>query len=246
MAIKRYTPKYKILAKLRLALWLKKKTKIKGFKKQKWEGKARLYFPRKLKLFKQDSSVFSVAKCFDQERVTRLKKTYKYSLQDKQVLKLYYGERRFKLYQMKRFASLSRKLSQTKDFSGGKVLFHLLENRLEVCLYRLGFVNSLMQARKLLASSCAQVNDQYVKTLGFSLKMGNFVQIDSLKSIELLARYLKYNTTFFYFRKRGYRKLFLSERKDYVQRDLLTREYFLFLNFLKCYLARLKQQQIRK
>lgn len=240
MTIKRYTPKYKILAKLRLALWLNKKTKIRRFKKQKWDGKARLYFPRKLKVFSQDSSVFSVAKYFDHDRSARLKKTYKYLLQDKQVFKLYYGERRFKLYQIKRFAYLARKLSQNKDFSGGKVLFHLMENRLEVCLYRLGFVNSLMQARKLLASSCIRVNDQYIKTLGSSLRVGSFVQIDNLKSIELLARYLKYNTTFFYFRKRGYRKLFLFERKDFVQQDLLTREHFLFLNFLKCHLARLK------
>lgn len=240
MAIKRYTPKYKILAKLRLALWLNKKTKIKRFKKQKWDGKARLYFPRKLKVFNQDFSVFSVAKYFDHDRVTRLKKTYKYLLQDKQVFKLYYGERRFKLYQIKRSAFLSRKISLKKDFSGGKVLFHLMENRLEVCLYRLGFVNSLMQARKLLASFCVQVNNQHVKTLGFSLKTGSFIQIDSLKSIELLARYLKYNVTFFYFRKRGYRKLFLFERKDFVQQDLLTRERFLFLNFLKRHLVRLK------
>jgi ribosomal protein S4 len=240
MAIKRYIPKYKILAKIRQAVWLNKRAKIKKFKKQKWDGKVRLYFPRKPKLFDQDCSVFSVANDFEHDRVTRLKNTYKFLLQDKQVLKLYYGERRLKLYQIKNFAFLAKKLSQSKDFSGGKIFFHLMENRLEVCLYRLGLVRSLMQARKLLASSCTRVNNQLVKNLGFSLSAGSFVQIDSFKSIELLARYLKYNTPFFYFRKRDYRKLFLFERKNFVQQDLLIRERFLLLNFLKCYLMRFK------
>lgn len=241
MAIKRYTPKYKILAKLRQALWLNKKTKIKKFKKQKWEGKARLYFPRKPKLFDQDSPVFSVVKGFDSDRVTRLKKTYKYLLQDKQVFKLYYGERRLRLFQIKHFAFLAKRLSQNKDFSGGKVLFHLMENRLETCLYRLGFVSSLMQARKLLASSCIQVNHQKVRNLGLSLSLGSFVQIDSLKSVELLARYLKYNVSFFYFRRRDYRKFSLFERKNFVRYDLLTRERLLFLNFLKYCLIHFKK-----
>lgn len=240
MAIKRYIPKYKILAKLRQVLWLNKRAKIKKFKKQKWDGKTRLYFPRKPKLFDQDSSVFSVANDFEQDRVTRLKKTYKFLLQDKQVFKLYYGERRLRQYQIKHIAFLARKLSQSRNFSGGKFFFHLMENRLEVSLYRLGLVSSLMQARKLLYSSCIRVNDRQVKNLGFSLGVGSFVQIESFKFVELLARYLKYNTPFFYFRKREYRKLFLFERKDFVQHDILMRERFLFLNFLKHFLIQFK------
>ena len=49
MAIKRYIPKYKILAKLRYALWLEKRRKINQFARQKWDGKKNYTSLEKLK-----------------------------------------------------------------------------------------------------------------------------------------------------------------------------------------------------
>ena len=233
MAIKRYTPKYKILAKLKQALWLNKRSKIKKFKKQKWDGKARLYFPRKPKTYDQDSSTYITANDFDSDRATRLTKTYKYLLQDKQAFQLYYGGRRLKQYQLKRSAYFSKKVSQKKKISAGKMFFHSMENRLEVGLYRIGFFNSLMQVRKLLASQRIKVDNNLVKNFGFHMKCGNLVKIDRLKSIEILARYLKFNVPFFYFRKKELRKLFLFEKKEFVQNNILRRETVTYLDFLK-------------
>lgn len=240
MVIKRYTPKYKILAKLKQALWLNKKTKIKKFKKQKWDGKVRLYFPRKVKTFYQDSSVLSTVSSFDYDRATRLKKTYKYLLQDKQVFQLYYGERRLRLYQLKRFARIAKRLSQNNTFSYGRSLFHLMENRLEVGLCRLGFSRSLMQSRKLLTSRFVKVDHRFVSNFGYQLFGGNTIKIEGLRSVELLARYLKYNVPFFYFRKRDSRRFLLFKRKECIYRDFLARDYTLFLNFLRFSLLQLK------
>lgn len=246
MAIKRYTPKYKILAKLKHALWLDKRSKIKKFKKQKWDGKAKLYFPRKSKLYDQDSATYVTALDFDNDRISRLTKTYKYLLQDKQVFQLYYGESRLKLYQLKRYVCLAMHRGRMKEISSGRMFLHLMENRLEVGFLRLGFVNSLMQVRKLLASRSIMVGDTYVKSFGFNLKEGSFLKVDGLKSVEVLARYLKFNVPFFYFRNKESRKFSLFERKEVIQNNALCREKVHFLNFLKFYLTqvnRLKKKE---
>lgn len=233
MTIKRYTPRYKILSKLRQPIWFEKRGKIKKFTRQKWEGKDKVYFPRKVKNFNQDSSTFVVGHDFDVDRSFNLTKIYKYLLQDKQTFSQYYGGRRLKSYQLRATAAVVKHLSNKKRLSGGKVFLHFFENRLEVSLTRLGLVSSLMQSRKLLTSSRVVVNTHTVKNFGFRLTSGDVVRIDSLKLVELLARYLKSNLPFFYFRKKDTRCSSLVKKKFAVNTDFLTREKLSYLSFLQ-------------
>jgi ribosomal protein S4 len=160
-------------------------------------------------------------------------------LQDKQGFQLYYGARRLKLYQLKHFASLARRLGQRRKLSFGKVFFHLMENRLEVGLYRLGLVTSLMQSRKLLATHRVKVNSDLVKNFGSKLKYSDIIRIEGTKSTEILARYLKFNVPFFYFRKKEQSRSSLIERKEYAQNNFLIRENMSFFYFLKASLSQL-------
>ena len=244
MAIKRYFPKYKILAKLRYALWLEKRRKINQFTRQKWDGKKKFYFPRKAKIFDQDSATYPVGYDFESDRSIRLKKTYKYLLQDKQAFQLYYGARRLKFYQLKQIGLCAKKWGQKKRISPARVFFHLMENRLEVSLYRLGFVSTLMQARKLLTSGRVKVDADFVKNFGYHLKQNNSVKLENLKSIEILARYLKFNVPFFYFQNRGNRKLGLFARKEFAKNSFLSKCKYAQLHYVRASLAR--AQELKK
>lgn len=241
MSIKRYVPKYKILAKLRYALWLEKRKKINQFTRQKWEGKKKSYFPRKAKIFDQDSATYPVGYDFSSDRSVRLKKTYKYLLQDKQAFQLYYGGRRLKFYQLKQIGGDAKKFGQKKRVSPARVFFHLMENRLEVSLYRLGFVSTLMQARKLLATERVKLNSGFVKNFGFGLKQNDIIKIDSLKSVEVLARYLKFNAPFFYFQNREDRKRGLFIRKEFAKNSSLNEDKIALLYYMKKSLLKVQE-----
>lgn len=244
MAIKRYIPKYKILAKLRYALWLEKRRKINQFARQKWDGKKKFYFPRKAKIFDQDSATYPVGFDFESDRAVRLKKTYKYLLQDKQAFQLYYGARRLKFYQLKQIGMNAKKWGRKKSISSARVFFHLMENRLEVSLYRLGFVSTLMQARRLLTMSKVRVDADFVKSFGYHLKQNNTIKLENLKSIEILARYLKFNVPFFYFQNRGDRKHGLYLRKEFAKNSFLNKYNLAVLHYVKTTLVR--AQELRK
>ena len=49
MVLKRYASKYKKLARFKQPLWLEKRGKIKKFKREKWGGAKRFYFPKRRK-----------------------------------------------------------------------------------------------------------------------------------------------------------------------------------------------------
>jgi ribosomal protein S4 len=149
---------------------------------------------------------------------------------DKQAFQLYYGARRLKNYQLKHIGLNAKKLGQKNRISLGKVFFHLMENRLEMALYRTGLVFTLGQARRLQATSRVKVNDNLVKNLGYNLKHNDTIKVDSFKSLEILARYLKFNTPFFYFQNRDSRKHGLFVRKEFVKSSFFykTRLPFLF------------------
>ena len=224
MSIKRYTPKYKILSKLKQPLWLEKKGKIKKFSRQKWSGKDRIYFSRKLKIYDQDLSTCVVGNDFDNDKSMRLRGSYKYVLQDKQAFQLYYGSRRFRFYQLKFFARVARELSKQKKITPAKAYFHMMENRVDVCLYRLDFVFSLMQARSLLSSGRVKLVGYPIKNSSFSLTSGDLIRIDDAKLTEILGRYIRSNHPFFYFRKRTLRLSSLHKKNQTVLFNFLERK----------------------
>lgn len=233
MSIKRYTPKYKILAKLKFALWFEKRKKINQFTKQKWDGKKKFYFPRKAKRFSQDSSTYPVGFDFDTDRSIRLKKVYKHLLLGKQAFQLYYGARRLRYFQLRGISIEGKRTGQRKKLSPAKVFFHLVENRLEHSLYRLGFVTAVTQSRKLLATNRLKVNSDFVENFGYMLKQNDIIGLEDFKSVEILSRFLKFNVPFFYFRHSEKRRRGLLLRKQYLTNSFLYRQKYALLSFTK-------------
>ena len=246
MTIKRYIPKYKILAKLKFALWFEKRKKINQLTRQKWEGKKKFYFPRKAKHFNQDSSTYPVGFDFDGDRSIRLKKVYKHLLLAKQAFQLYYGARRLRYFQLRRMSLHGKKIGKRKKISPARVFFHLMENRLEHSLYRLGFVSALIHSRKLLATNRVKVNADFIKNFGYRLGQDDIIKLEEFKSLEILSRYLKFNVPFFYFRYSEKRRRGLLARKQHIAKSFLERHKFALLCYAKDYLIEYQSRREKK
>lgn len=237
MSIKRYTPKYKKLNRLRQAFWLEKGAKIKRFQKQKWEGLKKFYYPRKYRFYNQDKSAYPVSKDFEDEKSIRLKKTYKFLLLDKQRLQLYYGAGRLKYYQLKTLTKEAFRLSKKTHVSPAKTMLSLVENRLQNLLYRLGFVSSLMEARRFIHSGHIQISDNLTKNCSYNLKKFDTIKLDPIKSHEILSRYLKQNVLVFYFRHKRLRRKFLYKKAHSFTKSVVLNNSYNFYDSLK---ARIK------
>jgi ribosomal protein S4 len=181
MAIKRYTPKYKKLNRLRQAFWFEKKGKIKSFKKQKWSGLKRFYYPRKYQFYNQDKSAYSLSKDIEDEKSIRIKKTYKFLLMDKQRVQLFYGGGRLRHYQFKMLVKEALRRSVTTGATPAKAMLSLMENRTQTLLYRLGFVSSLMEARRFIHSGHLEISNQIIKNCSYELKQLDLLRFDPAK-----------------------------------------------------------------
>lgn len=214
-------PKYKKLAKFRQPLWLEKSGKIKKFNRQKWELKKKAYFPRKYKFFNQDVTACNVGKNFDDEKFVRLKKTYKFLLQDKQRLQLYYGGGHLRYYLLKKMARKAFNISNTKKVSTGKIMLNLLESRVQNNLYRLGYVSSLMQARRLINCEHLKINNRIIKNTNILLNKFDTVVVDPAILSHLAGRYLRSSFPFFFFRyKIRCKDLILKKNNIFFQSHL--------------------------
>lgn len=232
MAIKRYTPKYKKLNKLRQAFWFEKKGKIKKFRKQKWSGIKRFYYPKRYKFLNQDKSAYSLSKTFDDEKSIRMKKTYKFLLRDKQKLQLFYGAGRLRNYQLRQLTHEAMRISQNTSTSPAKVMLSLMENRTQNLLYRLGFVSSLMEARRFINSDHIQVSNEVVKNCVYTLKKLDSLKVDPARLHEIVAHYLKQNALVFYFKQKKLRRKFLFRKQQaFANSIILNNTFNLYGNF---------------
>nr|AHX24943.1 30S ribosomal protein S4 [Nannochloropsis oceanica] len=240
MSIKRYTPKYKKLNRLRQAFWREKGAKIKRFKKQKWGSIKRFYYPRKYKFFNQDKSAYPVNRDFEDEKSVRLKKTYKFLLLNKQRLQLYYGAGRLKYYQLKSLAQESLRLSKVPQVSPAKSALSLLENRLQNLLYRLGYVSSLMEARRLINAGHVQISDNISKNCAYNLKKLDTIKLDPVKSHEIMSNYLKHNTLLFFFRHKRLRRKLLYKKLSSFNNSIISNNSYNFYASLNIKIKSLK------
>lgn len=242
MVLKRYASKYKKLARFKQPLWLEKRGKIKKFKREKWGGAKKFYFPkrRKEEFLNQDLSSLSTGDHFDHENILRLKKTYKFLLQDKQRFQFYFGAGRLRFYQLKKVAREAIRTAKIRNLSPGKVFLHLFESRLINLFYRLGFVSSLAQSRRLIAGSRLKVEKTLVKNPGFSLKNNEMISLDPSTALYTLKHYLRLNASFFYFRKKKKRKLVFWEKKKILHSTSLIHQKKKYLEFLRSNFLRLK------
>ena len=242
MVIKRYASKYKKLARFKQPLWLEKRGKIKKFKREKWGGAKRFYFPkrRKEEFLNQDISALSCGDHFDHDNILRLKKTYKFLLQDKQRFQFYFGAGRLRFYQLKKVARKAIRIAKIRNLSPAKIFLHLFESRLINLFYRLGFVSSLSQSRRLLSANRVKIENSIVKNPGFYLKNNNLICLDPLNSLYSLKHYLRLNAPFFYFRKKKKRKILLWEKKSVVLDTFLYNKKKIYLEFLQLQFLKLK------
>lgn len=231
MAIKRYTPKYKKLNKLKQAFWFEKKGKIKKFRKQKWSGIKRFYYPKRYKFFNQDKSAYSLSKSLEDEKSVRMKKTYKFLLMDKQKLQLFYGAGRLRTYQLRELTNQAIRISQNSATSPAKVMLSLMENRTQNLLYRLGFASSLMEARRFIHSDHIQVSNEIVKNCTYTLKKLDSLKVDPARLHEIIAHYLKQTALVFYFKqKRLRRKILFRKQQSFSNSIILNNTFNLYDN----------------
>lgn len=235
MSIKRYTPKFKPLPRLRQPLWLEKSLKIKKFSKEKWQNLRRILAKPKLKHFNQDISSLHVSDQYKSKEdfSTRLKKTYRFTLHAKQRLQKFYGMGRLKHYQLKKIAINARRKSKSFSCSSSRVFQHLLEVRLALCLYRTGVVRSLLQSRRLVESGKVKILGDKMKTSFLILPKERLLSIDPFQACNLVDQFLKYRLPLFYFRQKELRKKLIFYRKEQSQQDLIQAKKGLLLNYYK-------------
>lgn len=235
MSIKRYTPKFKPLVRLRQPLWLEKSLKIKKFNKEKWQSLRRNLANQKLKYFNQDISSLRVSDQYKSKEdfSARLKKTYRFILHAKQRLQKFYGMGRLKHYQLKKIAIDAGRKGKTLSCSSSRVFQHLLEVRLAFCLYRVGVVRSSLQSRRLIESGKVRILKDKIKTSFSVFPKEKLLSIDPLKACNLMDQFLKFRLPLFYFRQKELRKMLIFYRKEQSQQDLINVKKAVLLNYYK-------------
>ena len=144
--------------------------KLLKFNKKKWQKFQRLISRLKKKKFYDPTTFFlSNFKNF-------FSRKFKYNLQNKQRLSLYYGKLR-KSYLRKLVKST---LSEFKsENTHATVLFiEKLEMRLDTALYRAYFSYSFNHARQLISHKKVYVNNKIVQRNSYLLKKGDIITFD--------------------------------------------------------------------
>ena len=95
---------------------------------------------------------------------------YGTQLLEKQRLRAYYG------VMEKQFANYFKKASKSKDLTG-YALIKLLECRLDNLVYRLGFANSIRQARQMVVHGHILVNGQKVDIPSYNVSVGDEIKL---------------------------------------------------------------------
>lgn len=95
---------------------------------------------------------------------------YGIQLLEKQRLRAYYG------VMEKQFANYFKKASKSKELTGF-ALIKLLECRLDNLVYRLGFANSIRQARQMVVHGHILVNGKKVDIPSFNVSVGDEIKL---------------------------------------------------------------------
>ena len=95
---------------------------------------------------------------------------YGTQLLEKQRLRAYYG------VMEKQFANYFEKASKSKELTG-HALINLLECRLDNIVYRLGFANSIRQARQMVVHGHILVNGKKVDIPSFNVSVGDEIKL---------------------------------------------------------------------
>jgi small subunit ribosomal protein S4 len=165
---RRNKPLYKKFLPLRKNI--QNRDKLLRFKKKKWQRFQRLILKFKKKKFFDPMSYF----LFNFKNFFSRK--FKYNLQNKQRLSLYYGGLR-KSYLKKLVKSTLKEFKSLKAHATVSFI-KKLETRLDTALYRTHFSYSFKNARQLISHKKIYVNNQIVQYNAYLLKKGDLITLD--------------------------------------------------------------------
>lgn len=169
----RRATKLKILIKLKINVLAN--IKILKFKKQKWVNFIR-FFKTEFK-----NSKFKKYKIIDQHIVLIDKKNLlELNYKNKFCKKLFIFSKIFNLFfgnfSEKYIYILKNKIKKSSKIVK-KLIFQLLETRLDLILYKSKFVSTIKAARQLIFHGHVVVNGSIVKTSSFFLKSGDLIKL---------------------------------------------------------------------
>lgn len=117
-------------------------------------------------------NIFGHPKALKRTSAKRAKSVSNYGIQllEKQKLKAYYN------IMEKQFARYVHKAMSSRSVSG-EALLTLLERRLDNLVYRIGFANSIRQARQLVSHGHITVNGKTVNIPSYSAAVGDIITL---------------------------------------------------------------------
>ena len=147
------------------------RNKLMKFKKKKWQKFQRLILKLKKKKFYDPTSYF----LFNFKNFFSRK--FKYNLQNKQRLSLYYGSLRKKY--LKALVKSTLNKFKNENTHATTLFVEKLETRLDTALYRTYFSYSFNNARQLISHKKVYVNNKIVQYNSYSLKKGDLITFDA-------------------------------------------------------------------
>ena len=116
-----------------------------------------------------------------------LKDLYKRRLLAKQKFKKFYGC--MADYQLKNLFLLFKQKEQPMN-----QITIFLEQRLDIILYRMGFVSSIFEGKQLIFYKNVYINDVLIKSSNYQLSEGDVIYVDNYKThTKNIPIYLEYN-----------------------------------------------------
>jgi ribosomal protein S4 len=102
---------------------------------------------------------------------------YRDGLHNRQKLKKFYGK--LKEYQFIKFYRLAQHIQKTKNKNNFiPVFLRILENRLDIALYRLRFTTNIFRSRQLIVEGRFLVNNKRVYSPNIVLNSGDIITVD--------------------------------------------------------------------
>ena len=164
----RNKPLYKKFLPLRKNV--QNRNKLLAFKKKKWQKFQRIFSRlRKKKLYDPKSYFLSNFENF-------FSRKFKYNLQNKQRLSLFYGA--FRKRYLKKVVRSALKEFKILNKHATLSFVEKLETRLDTALYRTHFSYSFRNARQLISHKKVYVNNKIIQYNSYLLKKGDVITFD--------------------------------------------------------------------
>lgn len=170
--INKFKPVFKQLLKLRENI--QNRQKLLKFKKKKWQSFLKFYL-KKLKNFRKfkplDHSKYFVTRYGTKS--VGYNKRFRDTLQAGRRIRIFYGNLSKKYFKKQLTLALTKKFKNVREVE--KSILEILENRLDIVLYRAKFVPTVRGAQQIILHGKVYVNGAQVKNKAYKLKSGDII-----------------------------------------------------------------------